>query len=134
ARLHEDHALAFAADDVLAGKQGDFRRRPDEPALPRVFLSDQLRGRFPLRLERVAESVDGSNESGFSTVVGDDVADLRHQRRQTALGHIRPGPQMIADLDLRYGPRPVRDEQCEQIEGLGRESNFALAGPELARL
>jgi hypothetical protein len=67
-------------------------------------------------------------------VVIQHAAQFLNTRRQRVVGHRDVTPHGRKQVGLRHGRARVRDEQLQDLRGLGRQAHFLAAEPQLARV
>ena len=130
ARFHDNHTIPLAADNVLAWNERHFGRRTNEPALARLVVRGRRRDGLLLPLKCIAESVHGANQPGLPPMIRDDVPDLEDERRQTALGDVGPGPEVLPDFapwTRLVGRQPM--SSAIRSKAFGEKMNFPVCRP-----
>ena len=84
--------------------------------------------------EGVAEAVNRAQQAGRLRVVADRGPDLGREPGEARVRDEAVRPEPLVDLLLGDGPRPLLEQQLEELERLGGEGLRDAVPPELPRL
>ena len=123
-------AVLAPSDQVLPVREGDRVCRP----LGRPSRSGRRGGGadHDVPAEGVAVAEDRPDEPGVLRVVAERLAQVADEARQRGLAHVGARPDGLAYLRFRDGVRPTREQQGQQVEGLGLEVQELTAVEQLA--
>ena len=117
-RVQEDLHVGVAAEHVLALVDRDAAVRPfhEEGGFAAATSGPAGPGLRQRLAKRVAEPVDGPDESRPGGIVAERVANLADQIGEVLLDDKRGGPQTLLQIALGDRLRPVGDEDAQQVE------------------
>src|SRR5437763_659195 len=118
-RIQGNGRVAVPPDDMFAVRERLFAPVADDPACD--ARRNGVSSLVCCTRERVAESVNGSNQAWLSAAFSQRFTQFRNEARQRRFRHKRRWPEPLVQLALRHCPRPRVDEHEQQLVGLRRE-------------